>query len=91
MAVGLIVHAEQANAILQNGHADIVALARELLYNPNWPLDAARKLEAKRPLPPYPINRPIGSAAVLSQRQKSCLVPMARVGKVRAMAVNPRT
>ena len=47
MAVGLIVHAEQADAILKDGHADIVALARELLYNPNWPLDAARKLEAK--------------------------------------------
>ena len=47
MAVGLIVHAEQANAILKDGNADIVALARELLYNPNWPLDAARKLEAK--------------------------------------------
>ena len=44
MAVGLIVHAEQAEAILRDGRADIIALARELLYNPNWPLDAARKL-----------------------------------------------
>jgi 2,4-dienoyl-CoA reductase-like NADH-dependent reductase (Old Yellow Enzyme family) len=44
MAVGLIVHAEQAEAILQNGQADIIALAREILYNPNWPMDAARKL-----------------------------------------------
>ena len=26
--------------------ADLVALARELLYNPNWPLDAAQKLGA---------------------------------------------
>jgi len=26
------------------GRADLVALARELLYNPNWPLDAAQKL-----------------------------------------------
>jgi len=46
MAVGLIVHADQAEAILQNGQADLVALAREILYNPNWPLDAARKLGA---------------------------------------------
>ncbi len=46
MAVGLIVHAEQAEAILQQGQADLVALARELLYNPNWPLDAAQKLGA---------------------------------------------
>lgn len=44
MAVGLIVHAAQAEQILQEGRADLVALARELLYNPNWPLDAAQKL-----------------------------------------------
>ena len=44
MAVGLIVHAEQAEDVLQDGRADLIALARELLYNPNWPMDAARKL-----------------------------------------------
>ncbi len=44
MAVGLIIHAQQAENILQEGRADLIALARELLYNPNWPMDAARKL-----------------------------------------------
>ncbi|NOG69015.1 NADH:flavin oxidoreductase/NADH oxidase [Roseicella sp. DB1501] len=44
MAVGLIVHADQAEAILQEGRADLIALARELLYNPNWAMDAAQKL-----------------------------------------------
>lgn len=44
MAVGLIVHAEQAERILQEGRADLVALAREMLYNPNWTIDAAQKL-----------------------------------------------
>jgi len=44
MAVGLIVHAEQAEGILQEGRADLIALAREMLYNPNWTLDAAQKL-----------------------------------------------
>ena len=44
MAVGLIVRAEQAEAILQEGRADLVALAREMLYNPNWTMDAAQKL-----------------------------------------------
>ena len=34
MAVGLIVHADQAEQILQEGRADLIALARELLYNP---------------------------------------------------------
>lgn len=46
MAVGLIVHADQAEGILQRGEADLIALARELLYNPNWPMDAAQKLGA---------------------------------------------
>ncbi len=44
MAVGLIVHADQAERVLQEDRADLIALARELLYNPNWPLDAAQKL-----------------------------------------------
>lgn len=44
MAVGLIIHADQAEAILQKGQADLIALAREILYNPNWPMDAAQKL-----------------------------------------------
>lgn len=44
MAVGYIVHAAQAQAIIENGQADLVALGRELLHNPNWPIDAARKL-----------------------------------------------
>ena len=48
MAVGMIVHADQAEEILQKGQADLVALAREILYNPNWPMDAARKLGVER-------------------------------------------
>ena len=44
MAVGLIVHAEQAEEILQSGRADLIAIAREFLHNPNWALDAALTL-----------------------------------------------
>jgi len=44
MAVGLIVHADQAEGILQRGEADLIAIGREVLYNPNWPMDAAQKL-----------------------------------------------
>jgi 2,4-dienoyl-CoA reductase-like NADH-dependent reductase (Old Yellow Enzyme family) len=44
MAVGLIVHHDQAEAILQSGDADLIALAREMLYNPNWAMDAAQKM-----------------------------------------------
>ena len=48
MAVGLIVHGDQAEAILQRGDADLIAIAREVLYNPNWPMDAAQKLGVDR-------------------------------------------
>lgn len=43
-AVGLIVHANHAEELIATGAADIVALGREMLYNPNWPLDAAQRL-----------------------------------------------
>ena len=44
MAVGLIRTAHEAEAILQAGQADLVALAREMLNDPNWPLHAAGEL-----------------------------------------------
>jgi 2,4-dienoyl-CoA reductase-like NADH-dependent reductase (Old Yellow Enzyme family) len=43
-AVGLITEAEHAEAILQRGQADFIAMAREFLYNPNWPVHAAKRL-----------------------------------------------
>jgi 2,4-dienoyl-CoA reductase-like NADH-dependent reductase (Old Yellow Enzyme family) len=45
-AVGLITEPQQAEAILQQGQADLVLLARELLRDPYWPLHAARTLGA---------------------------------------------
>lgn len=49
MAVGLITEAEQAEKILTDGDADLIALARELLYNPNWPVHAAASLGVPDP------------------------------------------
>jgi 2,4-dienoyl-CoA reductase-like NADH-dependent reductase (Old Yellow Enzyme family) len=43
-AVGLITEPEHAESILQNGQADFIAMAREFLYNPNWPVHAAKQL-----------------------------------------------
>jgi 2,4-dienoyl-CoA reductase-like NADH-dependent reductase (Old Yellow Enzyme family) len=44
MAVGLITTAEQAERIVAGGQADLVAMARELLRNPYFPLRAAAAL-----------------------------------------------
>ena len=41
VAVGLITEFDQAEAILQAGDADLIALARAMLYNPRWPWHAA--------------------------------------------------
>jgi 2,4-dienoyl-CoA reductase-like NADH-dependent reductase (Old Yellow Enzyme family) len=50
MAVGMITDPQHAEAILRAGDADLIALARELMDNPNWPLHAARVLGCEDPL-----------------------------------------
>jgi 2,4-dienoyl-CoA reductase-like NADH-dependent reductase (Old Yellow Enzyme family) len=52
MAVGLITEAEQAEEIIASGGADMVALARGILYDPRWPWHAAAKLGAQVDAPP---------------------------------------
>ncbi|MDB5112182.1 MAG: dehydrogenase NamA [Mucilaginibacter sp.] len=51
-AVGLITEPKQANDLIQNGQADMVIMARELLRDPNFPLRAAYELgqEVKWPV-----------------------------------------
>ena len=51
-AVGLITEPEEAEEILSNGQADLILLARELLRNPYFPLEAAEKLGANVQWPP---------------------------------------
>ena len=46
-AVGLITDPAQADAIVREGKADMILLARELLRDPHWPLRAARALGAE--------------------------------------------
>jgi 2,4-dienoyl-CoA reductase-like NADH-dependent reductase (Old Yellow Enzyme family) len=43
-AVGMITNATQAQHIVTTGQADAVIMARELLRDPYWPLNAAREL-----------------------------------------------
>ncbi|MGE0153509.1 MAG: NADH:flavin oxidoreductase/NADH oxidase [Reyranellaceae bacterium] len=52
MAIGLITEPRQADAILRSGQADMVALARAMLYNPRWPWHAAVELGEKFFCPP---------------------------------------
>ena len=47
VAVGLITEFEQAEAIVSTGDADIIALARAILFNPRWPWHAAAHFGAR--------------------------------------------
>ena len=47
IAVGLITEPEQAETIISSGQADMVALARGMLYDPRWPWHAAAQLGAQ--------------------------------------------
>jgi 2,4-dienoyl-CoA reductase-like NADH-dependent reductase (Old Yellow Enzyme family) len=51
-AVGLIATPKQAEAVIAEGQADMVALARAFLYNPHWGWHAAQALKAEIALPP---------------------------------------
>ena len=46
VAVGLITGYEQAETIVATGDADLIALARTILYDPRWPWHAAAHLGA---------------------------------------------
>jgi 2,4-dienoyl-CoA reductase-like NADH-dependent reductase (Old Yellow Enzyme family) len=57
-AVGLITDAAQADAIVREGRADLVLLAREFLRDPQWPLHAAKSLgQSGAVLPPVQYAR----------------------------------
>ena len=49
MAVGLICEARQANTIIENEQADLVAMGRQLLAEPNFPYHAAQALDHPDP------------------------------------------
>jgi 2,4-dienoyl-CoA reductase-like NADH-dependent reductase (Old Yellow Enzyme family) len=51
-AVGVITEPAQADALVREGRADVVLMAREFLRRPHWPLHAAFELGAEPPMPP---------------------------------------
>ena len=56
MAVGLILTPQQAEEALQAGKADLVAVGREALYDPNWPLHAAQALGVDPNMERWPLQ-----------------------------------
>jgi 2,4-dienoyl-CoA reductase-like NADH-dependent reductase (Old Yellow Enzyme family) len=56
MAVGLILTPEQAEEALAAGRADLIAIGREALYDPNWPLHAAQALGADPQMERWPVQ-----------------------------------
>jgi len=66
VAVGLITGFDQAEQILVAGDADLVALARGLLYDPRWPWRAAAHFGAQlKAAPQYLRAPPAGHAGLL--------------------------
>jgi 2,4-dienoyl-CoA reductase-like NADH-dependent reductase (Old Yellow Enzyme family) len=67
MAVGLITHPQQAEEILANGQADLIAIGREALVDPMWALHAAQTLGADTGFAQWPQQ----SGWWLAARQKT--------------------
>lgn len=67
MAVGLITHPQQAEDILAQGRADLIAIGREALVNPMWALHAAATLGADTNFSTWPEQ----SGWWLASRQKT--------------------
>ncbi|MHB8495876.1 MAG: NADH:flavin oxidoreductase/NADH oxidase [Casimicrobiaceae bacterium] len=65
MAVGLITEAEQAQAIVAAGDADLVAMARAFLWDPRWPWHAAAALGAAVTPPPQYLRSAPRAATVV--------------------------
>lgn len=53
MAVGLITEPELANDVIASGRADLIAIGRQALVDPNWPLHAEARLGRNDPANPF--------------------------------------
>jgi 2,4-dienoyl-CoA reductase-like NADH-dependent reductase (Old Yellow Enzyme family) len=81
MAVGLILEAHQAEAILQAGQADLIAIGRQALFNPNWALHAELALGVENDFASWPVQ----SGWWLDKRQRS-LTPEDATAAVKRVA-----
>ncbi|WP_158773569.1 NADH:flavin oxidoreductase/NADH oxidase [Cobetia sp. L2A1] len=70
IAVGLITDPQQAEDIVTNEHADAIALARGILYDPRWPWHAAAALgETIKVSPQYLRCQPHGLKQLLENQE----------------------
>jgi 2,4-dienoyl-CoA reductase-like NADH-dependent reductase (Old Yellow Enzyme family) len=56
MAVGLILEPRQAEAVLRAGQADLIAIGRQALFDPNWALHAQLALGADAQFAAWPVQ-----------------------------------
>ncbi len=73
MTVGLILEAQQAEEILQKGEADLIAIGREVLSDPHWPLRAEAALGIDNEFASWPVQY----GWWLDKRKKSLTPPAA--------------
>jgi 2,4-dienoyl-CoA reductase-like NADH-dependent reductase (Old Yellow Enzyme family) len=52
IAVGLITTPDEADRVIRSGDADLIAIARAVLWDPRWPRHAAAELGATIKAPP---------------------------------------
>ena len=72
MAVGLILEPAQADAILEAGQADLIAIGREALYDPSWALHAeGRARGCKGNSSPGRCRRAGGSSGAVARMARS--------------------
>jgi len=74
MTVGLILEPDQAEEILRKGEADLIAIGREALRNPHWPLHAEEALGVDNEYASWPVQ----TGWWLDKRKKSLAPPAAQ-------------
>ncbi|MGB7298757.1 MAG: NADH:flavin oxidoreductase/NADH oxidase [Burkholderiaceae bacterium] len=89
IAVGMITEARQAENILQQEQADIIAMAHELMADPGWPLRAARRLGLSDPWAVQPPDYAFRLRRRAEQAQKLLEQQPGPVDPVLTRLVNP--
>ena len=78
MAPGFVTEAQQAEDLLQSGAVDLISMARELMYDSEWPIRAAEALGVEDHLKLFPPQ----FAFRLSEREKSRTMGINQPGAV---------